>query len=445
MYLWTKSIPTSTMPSTGSQQTRRKLLSGLGTGAALALAGCSQGSNGSGNTTTESGPTEITYRDRFDSLKQYATAFNKSHDAVHVNPSMKPPQSKYQGLISEITAGNAPEVVGLDVVQLPRFAELGALSNMESFYKELDYTDDFFEPVQRDFISYEGTRYALPYWIDLSVYYYNKRHFEEAGLDPENPPTTWEEYRNAAAKLTTEDRTGLAATYKTAGQELFTFMPFVWANGGSLFNEDKTEAMVDKKPAVEALQLLTDLTENGYIESPVSQGWNEVHNAFANGNASMMHSGGYGIGYIRQNKPEMLKDIGTAVFPKPKGGQHSSFIGGNSIVIPKQTQKNEQKYKAAKEFVKWVNTEEGMKTTLDLGFFPARKSGFELPTAKKNERLFSAFQTALSEGHAPPMHTNILQLSTELRSAIQNALMGEKSPENALSDAAKAMNKILQK
>ncbi|MFC6823593.1 hypothetical protein [Halopelagius fulvigenes] len=77
----------------------------------------------------------------------YADVFNESYDDVHVKASMKPPEEKYRSLIAQIQAGNAPEVLGLDVIYLPRFVELDTLANLDSFYQELSYTDGIFKPL----------------------------------------------------------------------------------------------------------------------------------------------------------------------------------------------------------------------------------------------------------------------------------------------------------
>jgi len=85
---------------------------------------------------------EITHRDRSGGANPsiYVEVFNETQDDIQVTPSMKSVEEKYRALIAQISAGNAPEVLGLDVVYLPRFAQLGALDTM----------------------------------IDLSAYYYNK-------------------------------------------------------------------------------------------------------------------------------------------------------------------------------------------------------------------------------------------------------------------------------
>lgn len=431
---------------------RRKLLKAIGVSGAVGVAGCS----GNGGTSTEGGSNsnpgssnavEITYRDRDDPQAVYADVFNKSHNDVHVKASMKPPEEKYRSLIAQIQAGNAPEVVGLDVIYLPRFVELNTLANLDSFYQELPYTDDIFEPLTKDFIRWNDTVYGLPFWIDCSAYLYNKAHFEEAGLDPDSPPETFSEFIDAARTIKENtDYTPLSlnlAGSNSLGLEVFFYMPHVWASGGKLFNDEMTKSLIDEQPAVDALEFFVTLQEEGLSSDQTSnEDWTTV--SLMNGDASMAYSDS-GIGNIRKEAPDLWENLGVAMFPKPEGGTQSSFLGGNSIVIPKQVTKNEEKFDAAKQFVKWVNTEEGMRTTVEeLGFLPARQSGFETDYVKENQEHYEPFRRAMEQGHAPPMHPRVLEMQQPLNDALARALLGDQEPQAALSDAATAITNILQ-
>lgn len=431
---------------------RRRLLKGIGATSVAGLAGCTGG--GSGDNGTDSTATggdgqqqtvEITYRDRKGASNPsvYADVFNESHDSIQVNPSMKPVEEKYRSLIAQISAGNAPDVMGLDVIYLPRFTQLGALKNLDSFYEGLDYTDDIFKPLRQDFIRWDGGIYGMPFWIDVSGYYYNMKHYEEAGLDPESPPETFSEFLNACDALQQAGYdTPLSNTLGFVGLELFFFMPHVWAGGGALFNEDRTKSLIDQQPAVDALEFFLQLQENDYVTDQTSTE-NFTYSAFVSEDTSMAYGGGDGVGIAKEQNPEMFENMGFAMFPHPEGGKSSSFLGGNSITISAQT--SGEKLKASKEFVKWVNTDEGARVTVEeLGFLPARKSAFETDFVQNRQRIFGGFQRALEQGHAPPMHPQLLEMQEPLNNAIERALLGDQEPQAALSQAASEINAVLK-
>lgn len=419
---------------------RRNYLLTLGTGAATGLAGCLDGINGSSG--NDDGIT-ITYRDRDQPFSAYAKPFNDAHETVQIDPSMKAPETKYRGLIAQINARNAPEVVGLDVIYLPRFVQLGALADLGDFFQDLPYTDDFFEPLKKDFIRWDNTIQGLPFWIDSSVYLYNKSHFEEAGLDPEDPPQTFSAFLNACESLKQAGHTPLSNKLSQIGLEVFFFMPHVWAGGGKLFNEEMTKSLIDRQPAVNALEFFVTLQEQEY--STDQTGTEEfTHPAFIAEDASMAYSGA-GIGTIKKENSTLFDNMGVSMFPKPQGGQQSSFLGGNSITIPFQITENQDTFEAAKTFAKWVNSEEGMKTTVqETGYLPARKSGFNMEYIQNRKELYQPFKHALEQGHAPPMHPKLIQMQTPLNDAITRALLGDQTPETALSQAADQITQILQ-
>lgn len=435
---------------------RRQLLASIGAAGTIGLAGCSGQSDESGEGSMDDGDSdsdgsssmdeevpEITYRDRqgASSPAQYATAYNEGHDDVQVTPSMKPVEEKYRALIAQISAGNAPDVLGLDVVYLPRFVELGALDPIDDFYESRDYTEEIFEPLRKDFIRQNDSVYAMPFWIDLSAYYYNKNHYEDAGLDPENPPETFDEFLNACETLQQAGYdTPLSNTLAFIGLETFFFMPHVWAGGGEFLNEDQTEARIDEQPAIDALNFFVELQEKGYSTDQTSTEA-FTYGAFAAEETSMAYGGGTGVGVVKDQNEELFENMGTAMFPKPEGGSRSSFLGGDSISVTSQTQNRE----ACLDFIDWVNSEEGMRVTVeDLGYLPARKSGFETDYVQERQDIFGAFRTAMEEGHAPPMHPSYLEMQAPLNNAVTRTLLGEQEPEPALAQAAESINSILQ-
>lgn len=434
---------------------RRRLLQGIATAGTIGLAGCGGGDGNdteNGDEETENGggsgseSIQITLRERDDPMEDYEPAFNDYQDDIEVEASIQPPEEKYRKLISEINAGNAPEMVGLDVIYLPRFVQLGALSDLGSFYDEIDH-DDYFEPLIPDFTTWDDTIHALPFWIDCSLYVYNKAHFEEAGLDPESPPETHQEFIDACKTIKEEtDYTPLSlnlAGSNSLGLELFFFMPHVWAGGGKLFNEDMTESLIDEQPAIDALNFFKTLNDEDLCTDPTSNDeW--TLQSFMSEDTSMAYSAGF-IAHIADDAPDVWENMATAMFPKPDGGTQSSFLGGNAIVIPEQIkQESPEKFDAAKEFVRWSQSEDGMKTTVeDIGYLPPRESGLETDYVDEYSHLYDEFTRAMEQGHAPPMHTETIEMQDHLNNALARALLGEQGTEEALSEAKSEIDSLL--
>lgn len=411
------------------------MLQAMGTFGAASMAGCLG---------DDDGELEIDYRDRSGAgdLEVYPEGFNETQDDFTVNPSLQPVEDSYRALISEISAGNAPEVIGLDIVYLPRFVELGGLAQIDEFYENLDYTDEFFDPLD-EFIFWDNEAYGLPFWIDCSVYIYKRSHFADAGLDPDNPPETFDAFIQACEDLQDAGYdTPVSNTFGFTGLESFFYLPHVWAGGGGLFNDDMTECIVDEEPGVEAAEFFLELQEKDLVTDQ-TQSEEFTYPAFFNEETSIAYSGGTGLGIVRDESEELFEDLGCAAFPHPEGGESSSFLGGNCITIAEQTTGEERE--ASEEFVDWVNSDEAMRLTVEeLGYVPGRASGLETEFVEERQELYDPFITALEQGNTP-MHPDFLEMQEPLNNALARILLGDQDPQPALTEAADSITEILQR
>ena len=142
-----------------------------------------------------------------------------------------------------VTTGDVPDILDLDLVLAPKFTSMGALTDITDKVKEAGFLEDF-NPKFLDLGVWEDKTYMIPFSADVSALFYNKDIFAAAGLDPENPPQTWEEFSAALqaikdANLTSADGQPVYpfATASGAGGKMFCDMPFLWTNGGNWLND----------------------------------------------------------------------------------------------------------------------------------------------------------------------------------------------------------------
>ncbi|NJM07029.1 extracellular solute-binding protein [Candidatus Gracilibacteria bacterium] len=187
--------------------------------------------------------------------------FNASQDEIFVEGVF---QQSYNGVQEKFQAalvgGDVPEIVQIEIHGTPKFASAGALTPLEPFYtNDPEFNAEDLVPAGLLNQRWEGQVYAMPINRSTPVLYYNKVLFREAGLDPEQPPTTWAEFRAAAQKI---------AQLKTAeGEEVYGFLAgpswwyfesMVWSNGGEIMNADLTD-LTFAEGGAEPLQLWTDM------------------------------------------------------------------------------------------------------------------------------------------------------------------------------------------
>ena len=116
--------------------------------------------------------------------------FNATHKNLKVVLHLTPPNDDTSQLATAIRAGSPPDVVGLNDIDVPTFSHEGALMNLTKYINALPYKSSL-SPGHLALATIGSQYYGLPYLADLSVLWYNKKLFSEAGLNPNDPPTNY--------------------------------------------------------------------------------------------------------------------------------------------------------------------------------------------------------------------------------------------------------------
>ncbi|MCK6579206.1 MAG: sugar ABC transporter substrate-binding protein [Anaerolineae bacterium] len=258
--------------------------------------------------------------------------------------------------------GEAPDLLPIDLIYVPQFAQAGNLVEIGSFIDALPFADQL-SASHVHLGEYDGGRYAVPFAAEGSVLLYNKGLFEAAGLDPEAPPTTWEEIYEAAKAITAlgDDNYGFYFSGACAGCNAFTFLPLIWASGGDVLTEDGLSATVDTPEVRAALEFYKRMWDEGLIPpSAQADTGTDFFGAFTTGKIGMVGSGAFSIAILKNDHPEI--DFGLTFLPGQEGGI-SSFAGGDSIAITSSSQHAAEAF----EFISWVLSDE-----IQLQMFAAR-------------------------------------------------------------------------
>jgi len=113
-----------------------------------------------------------------------------------------------------------------------------------------------------------GKTYGLAYTFSTPVLFYNATLFRKAGLDPENPPRTWAEVKQAALAIKARTgKTGLATGILGPSAYDWLFQGVVRSNGGETITRDRKRMAFAEPPAVEAVTMLRDLNDSGAMDN----------------------------------------------------------------------------------------------------------------------------------------------------------------------------------
>ena len=328
----------------------------LGVAALLAAAcGGSSGSSSSQSTKTfgvnATGTVHFWARQATDGpAKALVAAFNATHKNLKVVLHLTPPNDDTSQLATAIRAGSVPDVVGLNDIDVPEFSHQNALMNLTKYIDALPYKTSL-SPGHLKLATYNGQDYGLPYLADLSVLWYNKKLFKEAGLNPNDPPTSYAQIVSDAKKITALGHGiyGFSFAGDCQGCLGFTMLPSLWAAGQHMINGplgNQTVNVANDAPLKTMLAAyhtmwaghmtpVADQTQNGLT-------WGADFEA---GKVGIL-PGDYGFATKLTNQAEFA----DAPLPAVNGGGYSTFDGGDDFVIPAGA----PNASGAWEFIKWA-------------------------------------------------------------------------------------------
>ncbi|MBW9108242.1 ABC transporter substrate-binding protein [Microbacterium ureisolvens] len=217
--------------------------------------------------------------------------------------------------------GNPPDLGLLNYnMEMARFMERGALSDLSDM-PEADRILPEVQDLVDQYATYPGRTSVLPYSVMAASVIYNKRIFEEQGLEV---PTTWDELIAVCDALKEAGITPFYATFKdpwTVGQGWFDYTVGGEVDVAAFYdemNELGTEVGPDspvsfQKTMADPVDRMVQLTENYTNEDAASRGYGDGNLAFAKEEAAMYLQGPWAFGEIDKTDPDL--DLGT--FPLP--------------------------------------------------------------------------------------------------------------------------------
>ncbi|WP_104401203.1 ABC transporter substrate-binding protein [Vibrio penaeicida] len=285
----------------------------------------------------------------------------------------------------------------------------------------------------------EGQTWGIPFQRSTIVAYYNKDMFRKAGLDPEKPPTSWEELVKMGKALTNDDTFGLMIP--STGYPYWMFQALAIQNGKKLMSDDGLETYFDDPSVVDTLKFWKSLSEEHKIMPEGTVEWGTLRQAFLEGKTAMMwHS----TGNLSAVKKSASFDFGVAMLP---GNERlGSPTGGGNFYIFKDTTDEEKA--ASLKLIKFMTApEQAAHWSISTGYMGVSKSAYETESLKKYAASFPPALVARNQlEHAVAEFSTYetARVREGLNNAIQSALTGTKTPEAALEQAQKSANRLLK-
>lgn len=340
--------------------------------------------------------------------------------------------------LSALRAGEPVQLSVLGALDTHDLVEQGLVEAFSDVTKDTDWLNSFYPALMANG-TLEGKVWGIPFQRSTIVMFYNKALFKEAGLDPEQPPKTWDDMVAAAKKLTKDQQYGLMIP--STGYPYWMFQSLALQNDRQLMNEAGNEVYFNDPRSVEALQFFHDLAYKHKVSPAGTIEWGTLRQAFVQGQTAMMW---HTTGNLTAVKNEAKFDFGVAMLPanvKP-----GSPTGGGNFYLFKDASA-EQKV-AAVDFVRWMTApERAAKWSMATGYVGISPAAYETAELKEYTQSFpqalvARDQLALASPEFATFET--ARVREILSNAVQAALTQSKSPQAALDEAQAAADRLLR-
>jgi len=268
-----------------------------------------------------------------------------------------------------VASNNLPDLLGLQSLRTGTFASRNIYMPLDELITaDKDVKVDDFSSGIREGLSYRGKMYALSYDFGPYVVYYNKSHFDKAGVPIPKDDWTWDDFIQTAKALT-RDIDGKPVTGFSAPNDFNAMVPFVFSNGGDYVDADFKKSQLSKPETIDAIQWYADLIHKqkvaAIVDDPGNTNWGSEQ--FYSGRAAMWTTGQWNF----VNARSKVKDTwDVALLPKGKAGS-VSWVAGSGFGIANTTKfKNE-----AWQVLKYITSTEGLNKVAKAGRgYPGRVS-----------------------------------------------------------------------
>jgi multiple sugar transport system substrate-binding protein len=267
--------------------------------------------------------------------------FNLKHPDIQVNND---PDAGPQRVLTQLAGGVPPDVFAIYSPQsAAMFARKDVLEDLRPWVKRYGVNMNAFWPQLDGYIYENGDRkkgriLGFPDNCGAYVLFYNRRLFREAGVPEPDRAWTWDEFTEAAKRLTKRDADGRIVQFGTVLPPAYLLEMFAWQMGGSWYNADGTRCMTDTPEAKAAFEWWASLRQKYHVApsnmeeqslAPLG-GWGGSQNLFKAEKAAMIITGRWLSIEWRKNK-----ELDWDVAPVPYGRYRRGMLESKIYAIPR--------------------------------------------------------------------------------------------------------------
>ena len=419
----------------------------------LFCAACSGG--GSSGTPSPGGsvdktPVTITVWDYYGTAtpftKQALAGFHQQYPWITVNYQSLGWNATHDKFTVTVASGAGPDVATLDMTWIPTFASQGLLYNLT----DLSGGSLNGQPIQGqytpgalDAMTYNGNYVVMLSDFDAYALYYRADLFQQKHIQV---PTTWSQLQTAAKQLATDtngDGKPDKYLYQVPAGDCFHWCSYLFQNGGSILNSDGTASAFNDQSGLQAMEMYKSFLDNGTgIYWGNSEG--DPMAGIKDGRIGMFEDGPYWMGLLKTGAPELSGDWKVA--PAPYGTTPGSYLGGTGLGIPVNCKHPQQAWL----FIQYMlQLKQQLGVAMYAGAAPATSAALNNAYLSEpdpyfgNTVPFQVFLKTMSTATHFPYVKQWDQVDTDIGNMVDYALLGKKTPQEALARGAQQVNSDL--
>ncbi len=328
----------------------------------------------------------------------------------------------------------------IDIYDLIEQDAIVAFDDVVESAEEKAWLDSFYPGLMENGKT-AGKTWGIPFQRSTIVMYYNKDAFREAGLDPDKPPQTWDELEAMGKQLTKADGSRWGIMIPSTGYPYWMFGALAIQNGQVLMNSEGDTTYFDAPPVVEALQFWHRLGNESGVMPKGTIEWGTLRQNFLEGKTAMMwHS----TGNLTAVKEAAAFDFGVAMLPANK--RPGSPTGGGNFYLFKKATPEERK--AALRLIRFMTApERSAQWSIKTGYMGVSPAAYQTDQLQAYVKEFPPAAVARDQLQYATAELSTYQtgrVRKALDDAIQAALIGEKSPQEAMQEAQQISETLLK-
>jgi sn-glycerol 3-phosphate transport system substrate-binding protein len=403
-----------------------------------------------------------------DALERMADGFNASQGEYEVRPVFQGGfADSLKKLVSSFGTDSMPALIQLDDIQLRFMVDSEATVPIQDFIDgvaaatpsaapPLDLAD--FEPRAITYYSLGGRLRAMPFNLSGPVLYYDKDAFREVGLDPERPPTTFDEVRDYSERLLRRDdsgnitRNGIALNISAwYFEQMLARQGALYANNGNGREALATEVTFDGPEGEAILTWWQGMVDSGLATNVGQAGLQALLSVLSGKSAMAIESTAVMRSVLLALGPGAAR-YGAGPLPAPYSPDGGIVLGGAAAWV--LSDRPEVERRGAWEFLTYATQPQVQaQWHVDTGYFPVRVSAWDLEPAATLHRDVPQFTAAREQFLASPVNLAtagaVVGPFTQVREAVVEALeqvlVGDKDPREAIDDAADDANRAIER